>query len=77
MSLVKFDRRIIARNLDKGLVSAKEYDKYLNSLPDLDGEYEIIDVPLYDTEEDEASDNPVEDSTPEGNTDEENQSEGV
>lgn len=30
----KFDRRTIERNLKEGIISAKEWEKYLKSLPD-------------------------------------------
>jgi len=53
MDLLKFDRRILARNVKKGLITVEERDKYLESLPDLDGEYEIVSIPLYDHEEPE------------------------
>jgi len=77
MNLLKFDRRIVARSLEKGLVSEKEYEKYLGSLPDLEGEYDIIDIPLYETEEDGSAENAGEESASEAKTDDGYQPEGV
>ena len=54
MDPTKFDKRTIERNLKSGAISQKEYDKYLTKLPDLGEESEIIDVPLYPWEVEEA-----------------------
>ena len=54
MDPTKFDKRTIERNLKSGAISQKEYDKYLAKLPDLAEDSEIIDVPLYPWEVEEA-----------------------
>ena len=54
MDPTKFDKRTIERNLKSGVISQKEYDKYLAKLPDLAEESENIDVPLYPWEVEEA-----------------------
>ena len=46
-----YDVRVVKRNLATGLVSEKEYKDQLKSLPDLEGEYEVIDL---DASEEEA-----------------------
>jgi hypothetical protein len=46
------DKRIIERNMAKGLVSKDEYDQHLASLPDKEGAYERIGVePTESTDE--------------------------
>ncbi|HEY8429813.1 MAG TPA: hypothetical protein VIL20_15620 [Sandaracinaceae bacterium] len=35
------DRRVVQRNIAKGLVDAKEYEKYLAELPDVQGNAEV------------------------------------
>lgn len=40
------DKRVVARNLKKGLVSAEAHEKYLRSLPDLENQAEPIQVQL-------------------------------
>jgi hypothetical protein len=35
-----FDRRLIERNLRQGTLTNKDYEKFLKSLPDKEGEYE-------------------------------------
>jgi hypothetical protein len=54
MNSTKFDKRTVDRNLKSGVVSQKEYEKHLSKLPDLAEETEIIDVPLYPWEVEEA-----------------------
>ncbi|MCP4199966.1 MAG: hypothetical protein GY762_22710 [Proteobacteria bacterium] len=54
MDSTKFDKRTIDRNLKSGAVSQKEYEKHLSKLADLAEETEIIDVPLYPWEVEEA-----------------------
>lgn len=34
----RFDKRIVERNIHKGIVSAKDYDKHLKTLTDLAGQ---------------------------------------
>ena len=36
------DKRIIDRNMKKGLISKADYDKYLSELQDLEGAYELV-----------------------------------
>lgn len=38
------DKRIIERNIEKGLVTKEEYERELGALPDLDGAFERVDV---------------------------------
>ncbi len=38
------DKRIVERNITKGLVTKEEYDKHLADLPDREGSYERIEV---------------------------------
>jgi pyrimidine operon attenuation protein/uracil phosphoribosyltransferase len=55
MNSTLFDKRVISRNIDKGILSQDEYHKHLNNLEDLSGKCEEIDVSLYDDDkEDEA-----------------------
>jgi hypothetical protein len=54
MNSTKFDKRTVDRNLKAGVVSKKDYEKHLAKLPDLKEETEIIDVPLYPWEVEEA-----------------------
>jgi len=37
-----FDTRVVRRNLDRGVLTWKAYKDYLKSMPDLEGEYEVI-----------------------------------
>lgn len=39
-----YDVRVVKRNLTQGLISEKEYNNQMKSLPDLEGEYEVIDL---------------------------------
>jgi len=34
LDAMKYDRRIVERNLRKGMLTRQEYDKYLHKLPD-------------------------------------------
>jgi hypothetical protein len=38
------DRRVLERNIRKGLVTEKEVSAYLASLPDREGEFEKIEM---------------------------------
>lgn len=42
----KFDKRVIRRNLNRGVVALEDYKEYLNRLPDLEEKCEAIEVPL-------------------------------
>ncbi len=38
------DKRIVERNITKGLVTKEEYDKHLADLPDREGSYDTVEV---------------------------------
>jgi len=38
------DKRIVDRNIEKGLLSQKEHEKYLKSLDDAEGNMEYVDL---------------------------------
>ncbi|MEM7137512.1 MAG: hypothetical protein AAF500_13075 [Myxococcota bacterium] len=38
------DKRIIERNIDKGLISKEEYEQHLRQLADQEGEYETVEL---------------------------------
>ncbi len=40
----KFDKRIIHKNIEKQLVSRKEYESYLKSLPDDKANAELLEI---------------------------------
>jgi hypothetical protein len=37
-----FDKRVVRRNLDEGVLSMKAYRDHLKQAPDLEGEYETL-----------------------------------
>jgi hypothetical protein len=43
----KFDKRLIKRNINDGIISKKEYTTVLEELPDLQESTEQVNVPLY------------------------------
>ena len=43
------DKRIVERNIRKGLLSAQDYESYLERLEDLEGRFEMIRVESGDT----------------------------
>ncbi len=45
-----FDKRVVERNVDKGLINQNDINEYLQSLPDMENESELL---LLDTEEKE------------------------
>ena len=47
------DRRIIERNINKGLISRKDFEKYLKDLPDAAPNMEVVSI-----EDEEDSDEP-------------------
>jgi hypothetical protein len=52
-----FDKRVVRRNLDKGVLSLKAFRDYLKSLEDMDEEFEIVEMgPAKDEESDEEED---------------------
>ncbi|MEM7436424.1 MAG: hypothetical protein AAF436_14810 [Myxococcota bacterium] len=38
------DKRIIERNIDKGLISKEEYEQHLQQLADREGAYETVEL---------------------------------
>lgn len=38
------DKRIVERNITKGLISKEQYEKHLTELPDREGAYEHVEV---------------------------------
>jgi hypothetical protein len=46
------DKRIVERNITKGLVTKREYEQYLADLPDREGAYERIEVEATDSNAD-------------------------
>ncbi len=48
-----FDKRVIRRNLEKGVLNLKSYKEYMKSTPDLVNEYEVIDLDAKDDEEED------------------------
>ena len=48
MNPVDYDKRVINRNFEKGIISKEEYENFLKALPDLEDQSEVIDVSLYD-----------------------------
>lgn len=50
------DKRIVERNIAKGLVTREEFERHLAELPDREGAYERIEVePRESSEEDPAA----------------------
>ena len=48
------DKRVIERNLGKGLISQKEVEAHLKKLPDLEAEAEELILDVHDDEDGEA-----------------------
>jgi hypothetical protein len=46
-----FDRRVVDRNIKKGLVTSKDYEKYLKALPDAAAKLAPKDEPLPDDDD--------------------------
>lgn len=46
-----FDKRVIRRNLERGVLTRKSYNEYLKSTSNLENEYELIDLEAKDDEE--------------------------
>jgi hypothetical protein len=55
---ILFDRRIVERNIKRGLITRKDYDKFLKSLSDASGKLrspdEVVDANPGSTETDTA-----------------------
>lgn len=50
-----FDKRVIDRNLDKGLINQDDVNEYLTNLPDMESESEPLLLDAEETEEEAAS----------------------
>ena len=46
------DKRIVERNITKGLVSKEQYEQHLAELPDREGSYDRVEVEPSDSSED-------------------------
>jgi hypothetical protein len=46
------DKRIVERNITKGLVTKEEFEQHLADLPDREGSYERVEVEPSDSNED-------------------------
>lgn len=46
------DKRIVERNIAKGLVTKEQYEQHLAELPDREGAYERVEVEPSDSSED-------------------------
>ena len=46
-----FDKRVIRRNLERGVLTWKSYKEYMKSTPNLVDEYEVIDLEAAEEEE--------------------------
>ena len=55
-----FDKRVVRRNLDKGVLSLKAFKDYLKTLEDLDEEYEFIELDAKGKDEEEDEDEEAE-----------------
>ncbi len=44
IDILQLDQRTLARYLERGILSQKDYDKYLKQLPDLESEMESIEL---------------------------------
>jgi hypothetical protein len=55
-----FDRRVVERNIDKGLITRDEYEEYLEGLDDVEDRAEAIEAEfeagLFEDDEEEADD---------------------
>jgi hypothetical protein len=59
-----FDKRVVRRNIEKGVISQQDYLKYLNELEDNAGNCDVVEEELYPRDEpksenDEASGDPL------------------
>lgn len=50
------DRRVVERNIRKGIVTREEYDGFLQGLPDVSAQAELIRARLGENEEPEGAD---------------------
>lgn len=63
-----FDKRVVRRNLDKGVLGVKVYNDYLKSLDDCGDEYEMVDLDAKPEDDEESED---EDDEEEGDEEDE------
>ncbi|MGM0555294.1 MAG: hypothetical protein ACQEVA_02850 [Myxococcota bacterium] len=60
-----FDTRVVERNIDKGLVTRKEYEEYLEGLDDVEDRAEVIEAEfeagIFEDDDEEAEDAEEED----------------
>lgn len=49
------DKRIVKRNIEKGLLSRKDHQKYLKDLPDASDNMDVVDIGADEREADEGS----------------------
>jgi hypothetical protein len=49
-----FDKRVVRRNLDKGVLNLKAFKDYLKTLEDLSEEFEIVEMGPKEDEDEEA-----------------------
>lgn len=45
------DKRIVERNIAKGLITKDDYEKHLAGLADREGEYETVDIEPVESQE--------------------------
>ena len=57
-----FDKRVIDRNIDKGLITQADVAEYLSNLPDRESESELL---LVDSDDNDDVEDAKEESTPE------------
>ena len=46
------DKRIVERNIAKGLISKQEYEQHLTDLKDREGEYDHVEIAPGDSQDD-------------------------
>jgi len=63
-----FDRRIVARNIKRGLVTRKDYEKFLKALPDSAGKVKSPDEAAEGGAPAEGSASPAPSGTPDPRT---------
>lgn len=65
MDSKKFDKRIVGRNIKKGIVSQKDYQDHLSSLEDLEDKSEVIKIQIGEDDEGDEQDPENEADSPE------------
>lgn len=58
---ILLDRRIVERNIRKGVVTREDYERHLQSLPDVGGNAELIAARLGEYDEADAADDDLDD----------------